>query len=64
VATQTHATLRGAFERITAIVLHLWNLPAASDLRRLASRLPDVERELRRLNARLERSQQHEAGEG
>ena len=45
-ATKTHRRLLQATESLTSEWLHLWNLPASSDVRRLREQLSRLERTL------------------
>ena len=45
---------RREVERRTRRVLHFWNLPTGSDVKRLSEQVASVERRLRDLNKRLE----------
>lgn len=52
--TKVQAQSRRRLERLTRRVLHLWNLPAATDVKRVEERLAGVERRLRDVSKRLE----------
>jgi hypothetical protein len=49
--------IRRRFERHTSRVWHLWNLPTATDVRRLRSQLSAVEARLRDVSERLEEAE-------
>lgn len=47
--------VRRDFERSSTWALHLWNVPAATDLDRLSSQVAHVERQVRDLSREVER---------
>ena len=49
------ARARRDFERTSTWALHLWNVPAATDLDRLARQVAHVERQVRDLSREVER---------
>ena len=51
---QVEREIRRRFERFTRQVLHAVNLPAGSDIKRLAHQLADLDDRLRDLSKRLE----------
>jgi hypothetical protein len=52
--TKWEAQSRRQFERLTRDVLHLFNLPSATDVKRVEQRLAAVNRQLRELSKQLE----------
>jgi hypothetical protein len=67
-AARARADVAAAVERRTRGALHLFNLPAASDVTRLRRQVAALDHEVRRLTATLERSEraqrrQEEAGD-
>ncbi len=54
VSLRAHRLARRAFEQGTREVLHLWNLPARSDVERVNRQVAALRRELRELSARLD----------
>jgi polyhydroxyalkanoate synthesis regulator phasin len=59
-ANRLNAAGRRTFERNTRRALHLMNLPAGSDVKRLHEQIWALEREVRDLNKRLETSDREE----
>ena len=55
VALKTNADISREIERASRQWLHLWNLPAATDVRRLRQQVTGLERELLALRNELER---------
>lgn len=55
VALKTNADIAREIERTSRQWLHLWNLPAASDVRRLRQQITGLERDLLSLRLELER---------
>lgn len=53
VTLRVNRRLRGEVERQRRRALHLVNLPAASDMRRLSAQVAELQREVQRLNRRL-----------
>jgi hypothetical protein len=53
-ATKLQEKSRRGFERVTREVLHLINLPSATDVKRAEQRLASLERQLRDLTKQLE----------
>jgi hypothetical protein len=67
VVTQLQVEMRRRTERVSRRILHVWNLPAASDMWRLQEQLGAVERRLRDLSKVVndlgaERDDQHLTG--
>lgn len=58
VTVRLQGALVGAFERQTRTVLHFWNMPARSDVRRLSRQVATLTGEVRTLSARLDEQQQ------
>jgi len=56
-ATRARAGLEREVERRTRRALHVFNLPAASDVTRLRRQVASLDHEVRRLTAALERAQ-------
>jgi polyhydroxyalkanoate synthesis regulator phasin len=56
-AKKAQVQSRRRVERVTRHALHLWNLPAATDVKRVEERLAAVERRLRDVSKRLEQSE-------
>jgi CRISPR/Cas system Type II protein with McrA/HNH and RuvC-like nuclease domain len=52
------AQVRRRAERQTSRLWHMWNLPTATDIRRVRSQLASVEARLRDLSERVEESEQ------
>ncbi len=59
-ASRLNSAGRRTFERSTRRVLHLVNLPAGSDVKRLHEQIWALEREVRDLNKRLATSDREE----
>ena len=53
---RARAAARARLTGLSSRAWHVLNLPAGTDLRRLRSQLGEIDRELRRLNMRLEQS--------
>lgn len=53
-ATRANATLAEQIERTSRQWLHLWNLPTATDVRKLRRQVSGLERELRAIRRELE----------
>jgi hypothetical protein len=58
VAAQVQARVRRDVERRSRRLLHLVNLPAASDVAHLRRQVAQLDRELRRVTAALERAEE------
>ena len=52
--TQVEREMRRRFERLTRRLLHVANLPAGSDVKRLSHQVADLDHRLRDLTKRLE----------
>jgi hypothetical protein len=53
-ATQTRKALRTRTERTMRRALHMWNLPAGSDVTRILNELGRLQREVRELSKRVD----------
>jgi hypothetical protein len=61
--TRLESQLRRRLERQTARVWHLWNLPTASDQRRISAQLAVIEARLRDLAEEIEERFEHDPDE-
>ena len=57
VAFRAQGALQGIFERQTRTALHLWNLPAHTDVARLRRQVGALSAELREVSARLDEAE-------
>jgi|SRR5438876_8855 hypothetical protein len=53
-AAQANTVMRRLYDQGTGMLLHMWNLPTASDIVRLGARVAALERQLRDLSVRIE----------
>lgn len=53
-ASRAQTIVRRETERASRRVLHLWNLPAGSDIKRIMSQVADLQRQVRDLSHRIE----------
>src|SRR4051812_24094332 len=64
VATRTQSAVRRRTERATRRMLHLWNLPAGSDVTRILNEIGSLQQQVRDLTRELNRSKESRANGG
>ena len=60
--TKLHYEANKRFEETTQNLLHMWNFPAVTDLKRLSDQVSNLERRIRDLSKLIEDMKESQAG--